>query len=146
MSETELKEQIVAITQAGDALSNLLVAERTALAQRDLDALTKIVGEKQTLCGQIESLSQAFSLTGIEQQIATAREAERQNLAQLHSSLQASARRAQEYNAVNGKILQRSQQSTRELMHLISGTDTDLLYGERGRTSATVKGTAIASA
>ena len=146
MSENELKNQIIPLTRASDSLSALLDTQRAALAQRNLDALTTIVGEKQALCSEIESLSKAFSSTGIADRIAAAPEAERQKLAQLHNSLRDSANRAQEYNAVNGKILQRSQQSTRELIHLISGTDADLLYGDRGRTSATVKGTAIASA
>ena len=146
MSENSLKELILKLTHSSERLTEVLEAERAALVARDLPALAEVVAAKQAICQEIETLGEAFAATPLVEQIELAPESGRPELARLHSLLRACATRAQDYNAVNGKIVQRSQQSIRELMHLISGTDTDLLYGERGRTSATAKGSAIASA
>ena len=49
-------------------------------------------------------------------------------------------------NAVLGIVSLRSQQSPREPLNLVSGTDTDLLYGEHGHARAKGQGAAIAEA
>jgi flagellar biosynthesis/type III secretory pathway chaperone len=87
----------------------------------------------------------------LREQIAALPESVRLMLEPAHAHLLELATKTRECNAVNGKILRRSQQSIRELMHLMSGKDTDALYSEQGYTAqgqppARSQGTAIARA
>ena len=68
------------------------------------------------------------------------------SLEQRHSLLLQQATNAKEYNAVNGKIIQRSQQSVQALIQLTSGVADELIYSERGETQGTPGGSSFAQA
>ena len=142
----ELAGRLEALVALSDGLCELLLTERQALTDRDPSSLQTILDAKRAKCGEIEEMTLALGATPLSQQIQDAPGALRKELEHLHTSLLEQADRAQEYNAVNGKIVRRSQQSVRDLIHLISGMDAELLYGDQGQTMATAQGTAIAKA
>ena len=146
MSENSIEDQIRILTELTERLNDVLTVERAALTDRDLAALADVTDNKVNLCRQIEIATQALGPTPLSEQIAQLQQANRSALEPLHKTLVAATDKSREYNAVNGKILHRSQQSVRELIKLMSGTDTDLLYGQRGQTMAKAQGTAIAKA
>ena len=141
-----LRSQMISLTSDSEILCQLLLAEREALVSRDSVGLQEIIESKRSKCADIERATMALGTTPLPEQIRSADPNQIPELEHLHTSLLAKADQAQEYNAVNGKIVHRSQQSVRDLIHLISGMDAELLYGNQGQTMATAKGTAIAKA
>ena len=146
MSENSIEDKIRVLTGLAEQLTCILAAERTALTERNLAALAEATDSKVAVCRQIETATRALGPTPLREQIAGLDEARRAALEPLHKKLVAASETSREYNAVNGKIVQRSQQSVRELIKLMSGTEADLLYGESGRTTANAQGIAIAKA
>lgn len=146
MIEIQLEAQIRALRELSAALAELLEKEQRALIDRDLDGLHRITDEKLQICGQMERVLQEMGPEPLTERLAALPEASRAKLEPLHRSLLAEAARSRDSNAVNGKIIRRSQQSVRELLNLMSGTDTDLLYGEHGQARAKGQGAAIARA
>lgn len=108
--------------------------------------LQQIIDAKRSKCADIERQTLALGNTPLPEQARSADTSVLPELEQLHTSLLAKADQAQEYNAVNGKIVHRSQQSVRDLIHLISGMDAELLSGNQGQSMASAKETAIAKA
>lgn len=141
-----LRSTLLELIADSDALCELLLAERRALVARDSALLQQIIDAKRSKCADIERQTTALGKTPLSDQICGANPGAIPELEHLHTSLLVKADQAQEYNAVNGKIVHRSQQSVRDLIHLISGMDAELLYGNQGQTMATAKGTAIAKA
>lgn len=146
ISTEELKTTLAELLKLSEALCEILLTERAALTQRDPSALAEALDKKTELCRHIEHRGLALGDEPLTAQLAARAESEREVLEPLHKNLVTATETAQEYNAVNGKIVMRSQQSVRELIHLISGMDAELLYGEQGQTLATAQGTAIARA
>jgi flagellar biosynthesis/type III secretory pathway chaperone len=142
----DLRNCLTGLIADSDALCELLLAERQALIERDSQSLQQIVDARPSKCAGIERQTLALGKTPSPEQIDSADPGAIPEFEHLHTSLLAKADQAQEYNAVNGKIVHRSQQSVRDLIHLISGMDAELLYGYQGQTMATAKGTAIAKA
>ena len=146
MSENLIEQQIHTLIEVSTELVNLLKAEKDALVDQDLEALAQLTETKQQLCAQIEQQLQEVGPEPMSQRIAGRPEAERRRLDPLHKTLIEFARQIQDYNAVNGKIVRRSQQSVRELLNLMSGTDNGPLYGQQGHALGSPQGTAIARA
>ena len=150
MSENLLEYQIITLTELSARLAELLKTEKDALVDRDLEALAQLTDKKQHLCTQIERQLREMGPEPLSQRIAALPEAERSRLDPLHKTLVERARQTQDFNAVNGKIVRRSQQSVRELLNLMSGTDSGPLYGQQGHTlsssESSAQGTAIARA
>ena len=141
-----LRNCLVALIADSAELCELLLAERQALVGRDSQRLQQIIDAKRSKCADIERQTRALGDTPLAEQIRSADPGAIPELEHLHTSLLAKADQAQEYNAVNGKIVHRSQQSVRDLIHLISGMDAELLSGNQGQTMASAKETAIAKA
>jgi len=146
MSENLIEEQILTLIEVSTQLVELLKVEKDALVDQDLEALAQLTENKQQLCAQVEQQLQAVGPEPMSQRIAGRPEAERKRLYPLHKTLIELARQIQDYNAVNGKIVRRSQQSVRELLNLMSGTDNGPLYGQQGHALGSAQGTAIARA
>lgn len=140
------KAALSELTTLSDDLCALLLQEREALVSSNRDGLKAIVDAKRAKCAEIERCTAALGTVPLREQIAQAEPGVVSELERLHKILLTRADQAQEYNAVNGKIVHRTQQSVRDLIHLISGKDADLLYSQQGQTMATAKGTAIARA
>ena len=146
MAHEDLTSTLKALIGSSDSLCKLLLQEREALISRDSQLLQQIIDAKRDVCSCIEADTRRLGPTPLPEQIEAADSVHAQELDVLHKSLLALADKAQEYNAVNGKIVHRSQQSVRDLIHLISGMDAELLYGNQGQTMASAQGTAIARA
>lgn len=147
----ELRHAVRQLTQLSGALLDALERERRALVERSLTALSSATAEKAELCAAIERAGADLGPTPLRQQIAVLPEAQRSTLEPEHEALSALVRETRDCNTVNGKVLRRSQQSVRELMHLMSGTDSDVVYSEHGYTPqgkplAGSQGSAIAKA
>lgn len=146
MLENSIEHKIRILTALTERLTELLAAERNALSERDLTSLADITENKVIVCKQIEAATHILGPESLSSQIANFDDTERATLEPLHKRLVSACEKSREYNAVNGKIVHRSQQSVRELIKLMSGTETELLYEESGQTRAKAQGTAIAKA
>lgn len=118
-----------------ETLLDLLDGERNALVARATDKLDALTARKAELCAAIESTAAELGARPLKEIIADLPASDRNRLEPLHVRLVTLVQRTQDLNAVNGKIIHRAQQSTRELMHLMSGTDTDTLYSGEGYTA-----------
>lgn len=132
-------------------LRDVLQSERRALIDRAVPELEAVTAEKGNLCRTIDATVAELGPIPLRQQITALTEPDRARLAAAHEDLLALVRDVQNCNAVNGKIVHRSQQSVRALMHLMSGTETDALYSAQGYKAqgpslAGAPGTAIARA
>lgn len=132
-------------------LLDVLQSERRALIDRALPELEAATAEKGGLCRAIDAAAAELGPVPLRQQIDSVPAPHRARLTGGHERLQALVSDVQKCNAVNGKIVHRSQQSVRELMHLMSGTETDALYSAQGYKAqgpslAGSPGTAIARA
>jgi flagellar biosynthesis/type III secretory pathway chaperone len=146
MIENSIEVQISTLIELSEDLQAVLEQERSSLAERDLDALALATQRKTDLCGRIDAAVTALGPTPISEQLATLDKAQERRLQPLHTALVALAEANRNYNATNGKILHRSQQSVRELINMLSGTNSDVLYEQSGQTAARATGTAIAKA
>lgn len=146
MNIDDLRAQLTGLVSSTSSLCGLLLQEREALISRDHQRLQQILDQKRDICASIDQFSQALGPVPLTEQLESCSGEQRAELDRLHTSLLEQADLAQEYNAVNGKIVHRSQQSVRDLIHIISGMDAELLYGHQGQTMASAQGTAIARA
>ena len=101
---------------------------------------------KQQSLASIHLATRALGQQPLTEQIIAAPPELQGKLEQRHSLLIAQATNAKEYNAVNGKIIARSQQSLKALSQLLSPGADELIYSERGETSRAPGGTAFAKA
>ncbi|MEZ5558418.1 MAG: flagellar protein FlgN [Pseudomonadales bacterium] len=146
MLENDLEVSLRTLTAFSERLVEILQEERQALVDRSLPALGRITDAKLRACADLEHAVDVLGPVPLRERIAELPESARAKLEPLHTRLIELARLTQEYNTVNGKIVRRSQQSVRELINLMSGKDTELLYGDQGHTVASRQGTAIARA
>lgn len=123
------------IEQLSRELLDVLQRERRALVERTLAELDGLTAEKARLCSALDAAVAELGPTPLRRQIDEFPPSRRQVLEPVHQRLVELAAETQKCNAVNGKIVHRSQQSVRELMHLMSGTDTDPLYSSHGYRS-----------
>ena len=146
-----LEKVIDEALQLANELFETLRGERQALVARALPELERLTAEKARLCRQLDAAAARLGPAPLGEQIAALPPTSRGRLEPKHQLLHELAARTRKWNAVNGKIVHRSQQLVRELMHLMSGTDTDPLYSAQGyRAQGTSlsrsPGTAIAKA
>ena len=146
MSEKSIEDSITNLIELCTALKDVLVVERQSLADRDLEALAQATEAKTSVCKQIDAAVAGLGSMPISQQLATLDPAEADAVAPLHSTLIALAEANRDYNAANGKIVHRSQQSVRELINMLSGSEAGLLYEQSGQTRVRSSGAAIAKA
>jgi flagellar biosynthesis/type III secretory pathway chaperone len=142
-----LETRITALTELFSQLLDCLEEERGALRTRSLTALHAATEAKSLACAGIES-----ALTGLGAPLVELIEkvdaASRTRLDALHRQLRELAREAKDSNAVNGRIIHRSQQSVRDLINILGDNHQDELYGEHGvfRSSLSGRSSAIAQA
>ncbi len=127
-------------------LHSALINERAALRANDLTALASAVAAKQSALATIHRLTTELGPIPLSQRINALPAEHYPELERRHSLLLQQATNAKEYNAVNGKIIQRSQQSVQALIQLTSGVADELIYSERGETQGTPGGTSFAQA
>ena len=142
-----LVTRITALTELFSRLLDCLEDDRSALRSRSLETLQGATEAKSRTCASIES-----ALTGLGAPLGELIEevdaASRTRLDALHKHLRELAREAKDSNAVNGRIIHRSQQSVRDLISILGDNHQDELYGEQGvfRISHSSRGSAIAQA
>ena len=130
-----LQSVLESLTGHYEHLLAALDAERDALRVRDATALQLATENKRQLCVDIEALHGQFD-TPLRDRIEAQPQPGREKLELLHTHLCTLAREAQDLNAVNGKIIGRSQQSVRELIGMLHGRDSHALYGAHGVAAA----------
>lgn len=142
-----LETRLEALVARFQELLSCLELERSALRRRDLLNLHDATEAKARLCADIESSLGAFR-DPIPDLLDRLPASDRKRLDKLHTTLRELAREAQDSNAVNGKIIHRSQQSVRDLIAILGDTHRDVLYGEQGvfRSNPSWQGRAIARA
>jgi flagellar biosynthesis/type III secretory pathway chaperone len=128
-----VKQKLAHLRGELQTLQNLLEQERCAIKAHDLDAIAAVTDAKSAAC---QSLAQAMQGPQLSQLMQELPEAERQELDADHNSVLALADVTRDSNVVNGKIIARTQQSTRELLAVLSGRELEGLYGTSGRTDA----------
>ena len=105
-----------------------LKAEREALRQRDTDALAATAEHKLNLIQQVAT----YDLVALGQQIPTLPAPQRAKCDALHKTVVDAAQSVRDSNLVNGMIVRRSQQSTSEILRILSGKPRNGLYGTTG--------------
>ena len=146
MSENLIERQLKTLIELSSNLNTVLNAERRSLAERDLQALAQATEEKTAVCRQIDTAVADLGPTPLSEQLAAQDPGLQRVLRPLHEKLTELAEVNRDYNAANGKILHRSQQSVRELISLLSGAEAEPLYEPSGQTAARSHGSAIAKA
>jgi flagellar biosynthesis/type III secretory pathway chaperone len=138
-----LTERLIALFAA---LQEALINERSALQGDDAQGLQAAVDAKQATLNAIHEVAPGLRLDELGTLIAGLSPAERKETEPRHNLLVQQAAAAKEYNAVNGKIVRRSQQSVQGVLSLMTGTDDALTYSERGDTQRTTGASAYAKA
>ena len=113
-----------------DAMSDVLTLERNALEQRDADQLAQCSEQKDHICKQLAQARFGDDLTS---EIGKLPPEERDKCELLHRREFDRLIELRDLNLVNGKILNRSQHSVRELLNILSGRSQHGLYGESGQ-------------
>ncbi len=142
-----LETRVTALTELFSQLLDCLEGERSALRARSLNNLHDATEAKARACASIESALAALGAP-LAELIEKAEAPSRTRLDALHRQLRELAREAKDSNAVNGRIIHRSQQSVRDLISILGDNHQDELYGEQGvfRSSHSGRGSAIAQA
>lgn len=125
-------EILTSLEQRADNLARVLDEERTALEQRDFDKLEQCAEEKITAC---EALQADWFGPSLSDKIASLPETERIACTSQHAAVLNKIAALRDANLVNGKVLNRSQNSLREILNLVSrrGSSQGALYGESGQ-------------
>ena len=124
------KQTLTEFSSLLQAMTRVLDEERQALESRDATALSTTTIQKNEICADLAHPRFGEALhTGMADLPADERaECERDHIEAL-SKLE----KIKDSNLVNGKILNRSQNSVREILHLLSGRSPNGLYGESGQ-------------
>lgn len=129
-----LEDQVVSLLETLRALLNEIGTERECLAQRDADLLAAST-ERKTLLIETVNQQTAELPAPLPDLIARATGDQRAKLEAHHSSLIELAEQARDSNAVNGKIIARSQQSARELLAMMTDSESSGIYGASGQSA-----------
>ena len=113
-----------------DTIQTVLLEEREALENRNVESLSQCTEQKNLV---LESLSATKFGTDLQAKIQELPEEQRTECETVHTETLSRLKEIQDFNLVNGKILNRSQNSVREILHLLSGRASDGLYGESGQ-------------
>lgn len=107
------------LEQLLDELESALTHERSALETRDLARMSTISADKARLFSRLETVAANQDPTS---------KADFD-----HTLLSQRLRHLHDLNLVNGTIIARSQQFTREMIHLLTGHTPNGLYGASGQ-------------
>ena len=120
------------LEQRADQLAKVLDDERLALEARDFDQLAHCAEEKLAACEALQADRFGPVLTDT---IASLPQEERVACASLHAAILKKIAALRGANLINGKVLNRSQHTLREIMNLINGRGEpkNTLYGESGQ-------------
>ena len=113
-----------------ETMQTVLLEEREALENRNVESLSQCTEQKNVV---LESLSATKFGTDLQTKIQELPEEQRTECEAVHTETLSKLKEIQDFNLVNGKILNRSQNSIREILHLLSGRAPDGLYGESGQ-------------
>lgn len=146
LSAESIDTRITLLQHKTQQLVEILLDERAALSGRDLDALVRVTATKSALCSELAELIE--SSRPLPEAIAALPNPERAQLELRHKQLVALVASAQDSNLVNGKVIQRSQQSVLTILDTLSGKSLDGLYDTSGYSNADSnakgrKGTAV---
>ena len=119
-----------------DELQASLDAEREALSQAQAGPLEAATQRKRSALDNLEPKAEFLAAGSTKQAIAELPAPIRQILDARHSAIMTAAHNAKESNAVNGKILARSQQSLLELVQLMAGVTAGTTYSDRGQVAS----------
>ena len=131
--DLDLLHTLETLTADYQALLASLEEERDALRGRSYEALASATQLKSEVCARIEQRLNDMPMALADWVEAESERNEKVEL--LHTRLCAVAREAKDFNAVNGKVISRSQQSVRELIGVFNGHDPHALYGAHGATT-----------
>ena len=131
-------DQLESLNTLLNEFLDLLERERDALSRKDSKQLADTAEQKLELVAQVSQ----YDLTEMTAQISTLPDHERQECDALHSSVVKSAQAVRDSNLVNGMIVRRTQQSTSELLRILSGKPLNGLYGTTGEPVAGREATA----
>ncbi len=147
LSQEVVGQEILTLCGLYESLISTLEQEREALRSRDSHALEESTSRKLAICERIEAQQLALP-AAIADLVAQTPADSREKLETAHNHLTGLAREAKDLNAVNGKIISRSQQSVRELIGVLHGQNHHALYGAHGNSARgnTSTGPAIANA
>ena len=120
--------QLDALDTALQQLLAVLDKERQALISRSTDTLAQLAEQKLALVQDVGT----YDLLALSDQISTLPDQTRQECDAKHSSVVKSAQLVRDSNLVNGMIVRRTQQSTSELLRILSGKPRNGLYGTTG--------------
>lgn len=144
-------EQLLAMMQreseAVGRLLALLRAEEQALAERKVDEIERITGEKQALLGDLESFGQArerllsaaglsADREGFEALLARADTGIKSELDSAWSALRDDLAACQEQNLKNGQVLEANRRLANDVLSILLGNrENTELYGRDGTTT-----------
>lgn len=125
-----LLEQMSALLQD---MHQALADERAALEGSDVEALADATARKTEVC---EALAQPRYGQDLHDAMLALSAAEREKLEPHHNSVLTQAANVRDSNLVNGKVIARSQNNLREILHLLGGKSIEGLYGQSGQPTA----------
>ena len=129
----EVDQSLTELAALFERMDFVLAAERQALENHDLTALTEATEEKQAVC---ESLAEPKFTHALVEQIGKLEPQDRSECELAHKNIMSRARSIRDFNLVNGKVINRSQNVVREMINVLSGRDASGLYGESGQPAA----------
>lgn len=131
---TDIEQQVSRLLGALQELLSEIATERDCLANRDADQLADSTRRKALLIEQVNQRTAELPAP-LPELVAKATGDQRRKLEAHHTSLIELAEQAKDSNAVNGKIIARSQQSARELLAMMTASETAGLYGSSGQSA-----------
>ncbi len=122
--------------EAAAALAERLVltiaSEREQLAKRNLEKLLATVEEKEQLIGMLAHFDGSGALQSNNLDLTDIDEATRERIGTLQTSLRNKLVRCHETNQINGRLVQRAQQSLDEVLAILTGEHRTNTYGASG--------------
>ena len=136
--------------EAADELAERLVlamaSEREQLTKRNLEKLLATVEEKEQLIGMLAHFEGSGALQPNRLDLSEVDEVTRERLGTLQARLRNKLVRCHETNQINGRLVQRAQQSLDEVLAILTGEYRTNTYGasgsSQGRASSRVIGRA----
>lgn len=136
MTAQSIEQRLELAANLIEELQASLDAERIALTQAKPEPLELATQRKRKALDNIEPQAEFLASNSTKQAIAALPAPSRQILDARHNAIMTAAHNAKESNAVNGKILARSQQSLLELVQLMAGVTAETTYSDRGQVAS----------
>jgi len=160
LDSSDFRTPVIRLTEQCEQLLQVLISEHQALIDNRIEELALLTERKSELSVDVHHLEQHLrsllkaalpSAGATDTQLQLSAYIELQNadmqaeFRPLLSQLKSKIEECRHRNAVNGRMVQRSRQSTQALMQLLTGHQTDV-YGASGHTSNTPTAQHIAEA